>query len=256
MASATDITEILSKFNPVSLSELDSLCLMNRHDNKFVFSVQLLPDLLERASKFYKILEINNQRNFYYVTRYLDTPDKQFYHAHQCGRANRFKLRLRTYEVNQLSFLEIKHKTNKGNTEKSRIKVTGTEHLDDSGKKFILKHMDVPVDSLQLSSINYFHRITLASFESRERITIDYNLTFAREDKSVSLPKICIAEIKFEKSSGRSPIMNILKELKAFNTGFSKYCIGTVFLDESIKQNGFKSKKLLIKKIENDTVIY
>jgi hypothetical protein len=116
--------------------------------------------------------------------------------------------------------------------------------------------MDIPVDSLQLSSINYFHRITLASFESRERITIDYNLTFARDDKSVSLPKVCIAEIKFEKSSGRSPIMNILKELKAFNTGFSKYCIGTVFLDETIKQNEFKSKKLLIKKIENDTAFH
>lgn len=248
-----DIKTYLNDFEAVTLPQLDSLCLMNRHDNKFVFSVDLLPQVLAEAAKYYKILEINNRRSFFYVTKYLDTPDLHFYNDHQNGRANRYKLRLRTYEVNQLSFLEIKHKTNKGNTEKSRIKVQSSELIDDAGKTFISKNIDMPIASLDFVSINYFDRITLASFETRERITIDSNLSFSQNGKSVSLPKLCITEIKRERSAARSPIIEIMKQIKGVNTSMSKYCIGTTYLNNQVKQNSFKSKKLLINKIENGT---
>ena len=38
----------------------------------------------------------------------------------------RDKVRLRTYETNSLTYLEVKHKTNKGRTVKSRIRSNNT----------------------------------------------------------------------------------------------------------------------------------
>jgi hypothetical protein len=256
LVGSVEITPYLDEYNAVTLPQLDSLCLMNRQDNKFVYSVNKLPDVLKEASKYYKILEINNHRSFYYVSKYLDTPELRFYHDHHNGRANRYKIRLRTYEINQLSFLEIKHKTNKGNTEKSRIKVQSADFIDNTGKAFISKHIKLPVDTLDFVSVNCFERITLASFETRERITIDFNLSFTQNKKSLNFPKLCITEIKRERSSARSPINDIMKKIKGVNTSMSKYCIGTAFLNNKVKQNSFKPKKILINNIENGTYIH
>jgi hypothetical protein len=256
LTTSIDIKPYLDEFMAVTLPELDSLCLMNRQDNKFVYSVSWLPEVLKEAANFYKILEIRNKRSFFYISKYLDTPDLRFYNDHQKGIANRYKVRLRTYDVNKLSFLEIKRKTNKGNTEKSRIKVQHADLIDDVGKEFINKHINIPVDMLGFVSVNCFDRITLASFETRERITIDYNLSFTQNEKTLTFPKLCITEIKRERSAARSPIIGIMKKIKGVNTGMSKYCIGTAFLNDDIKQNSFKPKKTLINKIENDTYIH
>lgn len=240
------------KFEPISLAEMDSLKLMNRLDNKFVFSVNQLHEVLEKAAYHYRVLEINNQREFFYYTKYFDTQDWFFFNEHQTGRADRYKIRMRTYEVNNLSYLEIKHKTNKGNTKKSRIKIPNTEELTDEGKEFIKTKVGIDADKLRISSVNGFRRITLASFVTQERITIDHTLSFASNGRNINLDKLCIAEVKRDRSSSRTPIVDIMKDVHGQNTGLSKYCLGISYLNDNVRQNEFKPKKLLINKIEQD----
>ena len=247
-----EIKESLQRFTPISLSEMDDLKLMNRLDNKFVFSINELGNVLRQAAEHYRVLEINGQREFFYLTKYMDTPDWFFFSEHQKGHADRYKIRMRTYEVNQQSYLEIKHKTNKGQTKKSRIKISNTDGLDDECRRFIEEKTHRQADNLNFVSINGFNRITLASFETHERITIDHNLSFSYEGKSIKLNRLCIAEVKKERSSMRTPIIDIMKNVHGLNTGLSKYCIGISYLHEDLKQNAFKPKKLLINKIERN----
>ena len=247
-----EIKDSLQCFKPISLSEMDDLKLMNRLDNKFVFSINELGNVLRQAAEHYRVLEINGQREFFYLTKYMDTPDWFFFSEHQKGHADRYKIRMRTYEVNQQSYLEIKHKTNKGQTKKSRIKISNTDGLNDECRRFIEEKTHRQSDNLDFVSINGFNRITLASFETHERITIDHNLSFSHDGKTIKLNRLCIAEVKKERSSMRTPIIDIMKNVHGLNTGLSKYCIGISYLHEDLKQNAFKPKKLLINKIERN----
>ena len=117
-------------------------------------------------------------------------------------------------------------------------------------RKFIEEKTPRSADNLDFVSINGFTRITLASFQTNERITIDHNLSFSYGDKTVKLDHLCIAEVKKERSASRTPIIDIMKNVHGLNTGLSKYCIGISYLHEDLKQNAFKPKKLLINKIK------
>ena len=69
----------------------------------------------------------------------------------------------------------------------------------------------MPDDLPDLSPVlmNGFTRITLVGKEFKERITLDYDLTFASPDGKISeFPFLAIAELKRERHSGQSPIRN------------------------------------------------
>ncbi len=250
------INDILNQFNPINLDELDHLKLMNRVDNKYILPVEKLEALLLDVKDKYRILEINNERIFSYHTKYFDTPDLRLYITHQNGKLNRFKIRCRTYMVNSISFLEIKKKTNKGKTLKSRIKVSNTENINSKGLEFIKSTLNEVPEQLGISSENLFQRITLASFESKERITLDINLAFKNKKAGlVEKPFFAIAEVKSERAVGRSPIKESLKKLKIYPRGFSKYCMGTALLNPELKQNSFKKNLLYLNKLENANII-
>ena len=116
----------LPQFQRITLEETDSLKsstrLMDRYDTKFVFHRQRLLSLLKAMVPFYKVLEINDQRLFKYDSLYFDTENFLFYHQHHNQRVNRIKIRYRQYVDNHLCYLEVKLKTNKGKTLKTRLK--------------------------------------------------------------------------------------------------------------------------------------
>ncbi|HEX3009663.1 MAG TPA: VTC domain-containing protein [Bacteroidales bacterium] len=116
------IKKCLSAFEPIDLKEMDSVELMNRTDTKYVFNLQLLPEILDEAKSRYRVLEINNDRFFTYKTTYYDTSDYELFNNHVLGRLNRHKIRHRTYESTGVSYLEVKFKSNKDRTIKWRIK--------------------------------------------------------------------------------------------------------------------------------------
>ena len=125
----SELIKQISLFEPISLSEMDSVKLMNRSDTKFVFSNQTLLQTLPKLQGYYRVLEIENIRLSSYQSLYYDTEDFQFYHQHHNGKTNRNKVRYREYIDSGISFLEIKHKNNKGKTIKKRIPVNAIPEM-------------------------------------------------------------------------------------------------------------------------------
>ena len=56
-----------NSFNPISLSEMDGVKLMNRSDTKFTFRADKLPSLFENLIPFYNVLEIDGKRIHSYI---------------------------------------------------------------------------------------------------------------------------------------------------------------------------------------------
>ena len=110
---------------PVSLGELGEAALLDRVDTKFLLPASLVPEILRRCAPCYRALEVNCARLCRYSTLYFDTADLAFYHAHHAGHARRRKVRVRTYVDTGDRYLEVKLRTNKGRTTKSRVLVRG-----------------------------------------------------------------------------------------------------------------------------------
>lgn len=250
-----NIQNILTTFSPISLEEMDSVKLMDRTDTKFTFHINQLVNVLELAKQYYKVFEINNKRISDYQTLYYDTSDLELYNVHHTGKLNRYKVRHRTYVDSNIAFLEVKHKTNKGKTFKSRIKESEVQNSWNAESiQFLLKKTPYIPNTLISSLWVNYSRITLVSIESKERLTLDLNLEFKKGDNEKKLPQLVIAEVKQEKAKG-SPFINIMKQLHIREGSISKYCMAMAYTEPSIKTNRFKAKLLSIKKILDYDVI-
>jgi hypothetical protein len=249
MGNISKYNSLTNQFEPIQLSEINQLKLMKRVDKKFVMPIENINDLLLNLKEHYKILEIEGTRDFSYHTTYFDTPNFDLYLNHQNQRLNRYKIRKRDYMVSNNTFLEVKLKNNKGRTIKTRTSIDPCANLNDEHYKYLKKV--IPNYNLDLikSCENTFQRITLVSFQTLERITIDYDISFFLNGKNIALPFISIVEVKRDKAGSNSTINNELKNLKVYPRGFSKYCIGLSYLIPEIKQNSFKKTKLFLNKL-------
>jgi len=246
--------DILCSFVPVRLEEMDKVRLMDRIDTKYVLSVSRISDLLQLMLLNYRILEINDRRSSVYSTTYLDTPEYLFFNQHVTGRPYRNKIRFRKYDSTGISYLEIKHKTQKDRTIKWRIE---NKFNDDPGNKnardFICSHVSADGQNLNKVLINNFKRITFTGIKSPERITIDMEMSFRNPEGMIKeLPAIAIAELKSTGSPSKSVFSSIARKVHLYPTGFSKYCIGIALLSDLPHKNNLKPKFLLINHIENE----
>ena len=243
------IQKEIKKFQPITLNEMDEVALMTRVDEKYTTSNNYIVDIFNKINQHYNILEINGKRVFYYKTEYFDTPNNILFKNHQNGKLNRYKIRFRDYLETKKSFLEIKFKSNKGITRKTRIDVPFQERIINSNsKKFVESQSPYLVKNLQIKVINHFKRITLINILSKERVTIDFNLNFKSDILRTKsrISNLVIIEIKKEKGNKKSPLSSILKEKKIRPTSFSKFALGSCLLDKEIKYNSFKKKLLMI----------
>ena len=241
---------ILSDFTTITLQEMDGVKLMSRTDTKFAFKLSKLPALLSKLLPFYNILTIDGKVIHQYNSLYFDTNERKFYIAHHNSRVNRNKIRFREYVDSGLTFLEVKLKNNKGKTIKKRMKVDAiSKELSKEQKIYIEKIIGKSVDVTAKQWIN-FSRTTFVHKTQKERLTIDINLTFENEKESGDLKDIVIAEVKQERMSRSSDFIRIAKEMSILPIRLSKYCISTMQLWPSIKQNRFKKKLLFINKLK------
>ncbi|MGK0413005.1 MAG: flagellar biosynthesis regulator FlaF [Polaribacter sp.] len=241
----------VNKFHPISLDEMNSVALMKRTDTKFVINISSLSKVLEKLSESYKVLEIKGQRIMNYSSLYLDTKEFKFYHDHHNGIVNRTKIRQRKYVDSDLTFLEIKKKNGKGETSKFRIKINDFETtLSDKSKKFISDTTNEDY-KLQTSLWNSFNRITLVSLKENERVTIDFNLAYAVDDKEKKYSNIAVIELKQSRFDRKSLVVKVLKNIGHNPYSISKYCIGVANLYKNLKHNIFKPKLLKINNISN-----
>ncbi len=237
-------------FDTIELSEMNQVALMNRTDTKYWFHLSALPRLLQVIQNDYLILEINGMQQFPYTTTYYDTKDNSMYTAHHNGKLNRFKVRKRCYLASGLCFLEIKFKNNKGRTIKRRIvSDSPVSSLSKMEMAFVTKHTPFKGEALSPTLVNEFTRLTLVNKNFKERCTIDFNLQFQINQQSKKLSNVAIVEIKSDGKKTNSSLAKALQANRISTSGFSKYCIGRVFTDDTIKQNRFKAKKRKIEQL-------
>ncbi|MFC2115808.1 polyphosphate polymerase domain-containing protein [Bacteroidota bacterium] len=247
-----NILKAISKFPTVTLEEMDKVRLMNRIDTKYIFPANHVITLLENASDNYRVLSINDQQIFRYKSLYFDTPVHKTYFDHHNGIRPRYKVRFREYEDTGSIFLEVKRKLTTERTRKSRIKAEGIEHeLSEKSKAFIAEGSPLDPGDLSPSLWTIFRRITLVGKGKPERITIDIDLSFRHQEEEKTLPFLGICEVKRDQSGGMTEFMRILKSQKIYPGSSSKYCLGSILLNDPIKYNRFKPYILKIKKIEN-----
>jgi len=242
-------SELLGKFEPISLAEMDCVKLMDRTDVKFILSFNKLEPVLKAISDHYSVLTINRLNVFSYRTDYFDTPNLDMYFDHHNGKLNRFKIRQREYIESNLSFLEVKFKSNKGRVIKDRIERTYTDQNAFSG--FINKHTPYNPADLNLKLINLFNRFTLVDKGMRERVTIDFNLSFANTVRELLFRGLVIIEVKQNKADKQSVVFNVLKNNAIRPASISKYCLGMSMLNQNTKFNNFKKTILMINKISH-----
>ena len=176
---------------------------------------------------------------------YYDTSDGQMLRWHQNGKLNRYKVRRRKYVLTGQDYLEIKFKSNKGNTEKTRRLFNVNKEED---RKFILENTPFSLNDLNQVLNNSFQRIMLVNRHSAERVTIDLNVSFGEGDEKemTRLEKLIVLEVKSERSGGMSELEKVLKEMKIYPNGFSKFITGMYIFHKDLKFNRFKRRFSMI----------
>ena len=184
-----------------------------------------------------------------YSSVYFDTSKFKFYFDHHNGRVNRTKIRQRKYVDSGLTFLEIKKKNGKGETNKSRIKIPDFDlDLSQNLNDFIFETTSKKFD-LQPSLWNSFKRITLVNLKDNERATIDLNLSYYMNDIVKNYNNLVVIEVKQSRFGRKSIVVKTLKKYRYSPYSISKYCAGMVNLYKELKYNLFKQKLIKLNKI-------
>jgi hypothetical protein len=243
------LTYVLNEIPPISLREMKEVALMRRTDTKFIVHQAQLPGILRAIRAQYSVLEIGRKRTMTYASQYFDTVANTFYHDHHNGKADRTKIRVRSYVESDLCFLEVKRKDSKGVTYKQRVRVPAMEaELPVVAGDFI-ERTTGRVFELIPSIRNQFQRITLVDTIRKERVTLDLNLSSCFESVELEHKNLVIVEVKQLRRDRQAPVVQVLKSLGIRPYRISKYCIGMICLRADIKYNRFKPKLLRIRKV-------
>jgi hypothetical protein len=244
------LVDLAESFAPINLEQMESVALLNRTDTKFVMSSKQLLKTLEVLQQDYWMLSIQDQRLNHYRTLYFDTPDFEFYRTHVNGQLDRYKVRSREYLDSNLSFVEVKHKTNRGRMIKNRLCTDQlVDRLTPGVENWLCGIYPQNSQALEPKLWNTFTRLTLVSKQRCERVTLDVDLTIYNDEKVVDLDGIAIAEVKMESAKQASSFLNEMHLQKINRQGFSKYCIGVSLLYDPVKKNQLKPKLMKIGKI-------
>lgn len=241
MSHEGSLQEELSRFDPISLSEMDGVKLQARMDTKFMFAESDLIGILEQLRAEYRLLVVDGERGTRYRSLYLDTPDLALYLAHHNGRIFRSKVRYREYLGSGLCYLEVKRKTGRGGTDKARRKVACIPDRPTAEDLRFIKEASRLDEELVPVMWNHFTRLTLVHRQRPERLTIDRSLRFSTDGNERSLDGICVAELKEERADRSSPFARIMRERGLRPSGMSKYCTGMITLGAAPKSNNFKA---------------
>ncbi len=247
----TDFLNNLEALEPISLEEMQNVKLLDRTDTKFTFHINKLPEILTIASSHYRILVIDGKRYARYETRYFDTSDYEMFIKHHNGKLNRNKVRFRTYIDSGLHYFEVKFKTNKGRTIKSRVKLeTNDFTFIEKAEQLLIRKTNYESKQLSEAIRIYYNRITLVSKNMTERLTIDFNLSYQKNEEIKAYPEMVIAEVKQDKTAN-SYFVKLMNDYRIKDISMSKYCLGIASLVNNVKKNNFKPKISYVNKLCN-----
>jgi hypothetical protein len=252
-----EIGRLLSELQPIDLSEMKSIKLMNRIDTKYLATTPDVAAMLALAKEDYRVQIVDGAPTGTYDTMYYDTEGLDMYVLHHNRRLKRQKIRTRVYVNSGIAFLEIKNKNNKGRTKKVRVSINLEDFMsfeaNPAAKDFFFNESSYPLNGLTPHVRTRFDRITLVNKRKTERLTIDMNLRFEnmRTGEKRALPGLVIIELK-QDGLCYSEMKEILRSLRIMNKKVSKYCVGTVLTNPNVKSNRFKEKIQYINRLTND----
>lgn len=245
-----NIAPDLENFTRIGLAELGAASLMRRTDTKFVFRASSLASMLQNLEGSYRLLEVEGITSHDYCTLYFDTPNLDLFHAHHRDSGHRFKVRERRYVTTDQLFLEVKRRSNKGETNKVRAL---TEHWDgvlDVSSATVaevmaaseLERATLLTGDLAATLWNSYRRVTLVRRDVPERVTFDTDLCFWTPSGRKHLNDVAIAEVKQVRLDRSSPVMQRMRASGVRSGGFSKYCMGVSLVRPGVKHNRFKPR--------------
>jgi len=238
----TNLQDILQGFEPITLDKINKVKLLDRMDTKYMFHARNLNEVLSTLQENYYALIVGGKNFSRYETTYFDTPGYDMYTKHHNGKLNRYKVRFRSYLDSNLIFFEIKFKSNKDRTIKSRIKVENNElSITGEVQKLLERKTGYTAASLVPALQVNYNRITLVNKNMTERLTIDFGLHFSHNGADVYIPNLIISEVKQERMQ-KSPFIFTMQKKRIRNTSLSKYCLGITSIVNHIKINNFKPK--------------
>lgn len=244
ISSINNINELLFKFAPINLEQMDEVSFFKRTDTKYVFHQKYLIELLKEMPDYYRLLKINESGIQTYSTTYYDTLKFDMYHQHHNGLRKRYKVRTRNYLNSNQLFLEVKVKNNKGITSKKRIELENPNLFQlQEDSNFLKKRTPFLPVNLTETLRNGFFRITLVNLNNPERITIDWQLSYEnlKNGSGIEMEHVCVLEIKRSLNTKNNVLDELLKKHQIYPGKFSKYCIGVAQLEPNLKNNRFKS---------------
>lgn len=186
-----------------------------RHEIKFVISLKEKNNFINK-NQLKKIFPDRIVESVYF-----DTKDLRFYNLSEEGVTPRLKIRLRGYNNEKLSNLEIK-KTKNYHREKIVLKNFQFNNFE---LHKILKIMGVNYIVDQKIRVKYLR--SYYELENLGRITMDQNIEFFYPSKEFHNPKKInqiILEVKIQTKEIDKNIVEKIINLK--ESRFSKYCIG------------------------------
>lgn len=244
------INRVLAQFEPISLAEMQGVALLDRVDTKYVMGVSQLLAALRAITPYYRVLCINGECVNRYQTLYFDTHGFDLYSLHHNGVSTRYKVRERKYVDSDLSFLEVKHRTNRDRTVKTRIQIPDVATaLTGPAHDFVDRLTPFDGDVLEPKLWNDYWRITLVSKARTERLTLDLNLSFYHDEAASTLPGVAIAEVKQDRVSLDSEFIQQMRHIGVRSGGISKYCAGVALLYDNVKSNNFKPRLREVEKV-------
>lgn len=254
--SVTSLDRLLHRFDTISLKQMDGVALLNRTDTKYVLQTVQLQQALAQLTDRYRVLKVKGNRLNHYQTVYFDTPDFALYTRHHDGFRNRYKVRSREYVDSHKAFLEVKFKTNKNRTIKSRLQTPDVvTKFDAQSTDFVHAHYPNDPEMLEPKLWNQFLRITLVSMHSVERLTLDVNLEFRQGHEGAAMPGVAIAEVKQDGFNMQSDFIQQMRTMGVRPSGFSKYCMGVATLYDDVKKNNFKPRMLHVGKLMQGGIV-
>lgn len=244
------VERLLSNFDPITLPEMESVALLDRTDTKYVMGMSQLCAALAEVAAHYRVLSVNGARLHDYQTLYFDTGDFRLYTQHHNGMAERYKVRARRYVDTDLAFFEVKYRTNRDRTIKSRLRIPDVAtRIDGQAVAFVDEHTPLAAVELEPKLWNDYLRITLVNKTRVERVTLDLNLSFGWRESWSALPGVAIVEIKQDVCSHQSQFHSQMRRFGVRQISLSKYCAGVSLVYQGVKRNNFKPQLREVEKV-------
>lgn len=235
------LLEPFTDLDAISLAELQTeAAFLTRQDRKYLLPVDQAEELFAELGRESRVLEIDGDRRFEYLTPYFDDAHYSAYLRAARRRPNRFKVRTRLYLESGLCVLEVKVRDARGLTVKHRIDHDARHLTSLAGdeQEWLAQFPQVApyAGELRHCVTTRYRRTTLVLPHGAGRATIDSDLRFLRPDGAEeTIPNYLIVETK---GPGKPTSLDRLLWRRGIRpTSISKFTAGLGLLMPSLPSN-------------------